>query len=328
MELSIVIVNYNVYEDIKLCIESIYKFTKNISFEIIVVDNNSPDRAIDNISKDFPTIKYIALKSNNGFGFANNRAMELSKGEYFLLINPDIIIQDDTINKMLEYMKNHPKTGSAGSVQIKPSEGYERYYCFFPSLYSRFAQEFGLYMKAPLMKYRFFNFWDNNIASGIPFKVAWVIGSCIMLRREVFDKLSGFNEAFFLYEEEVDWQCRMNKAGWESVIIPECKVLHNHHSSTSKFGTVFIYFHEFRSRIVFSNLHDKFLKRWVRKIMIFSALSIRIGYNYIWFFSPYKEMISRKITVFWFLLKFNLGSKSKIVNDRFSFENFSYLFEV
>ena len=163
------------------------------------------------------------------------------------------------------------KIGAIGPVQIKPGKGIEYYYSFFPGLYSRFAQEFGIYMTAPVMKYRFRKFWDDNILKGKPFRVDWIMGSALLIRKEIFEKIGGFDESFFLYEEETEWLYRAKKDGWVCMIYPEMKVLHNHHSSSSKLGLSFVHFQEFRSRIIFSNKHDRMLKRFIRKTMIFEA---------------------------------------------------------
>ncbi|MEO8513553.1 MAG: hypothetical protein ABI543_08340, partial [Ignavibacteria bacterium] len=135
------------------------------------------------------------------------------------------------------------------------------------------------------------------------------------------------DEAFFLYEEETEWQYRMNKAGWASMIFPESKVVHNHHSSSGKIGQIFVHFHEFRSRIIFSNKHDRLLKRIIRKTMIFEALILRIIFNSLKYLFSGNVKVKRKIKVFYALLKFNLRPRNRILQDRFSFANYQGLFE-
>src|ERR1041384_2497741 len=110
MLLSIIIVNYNVYEDIKICIDSIRKFLK-ISYEIIVVDNNSADKSIYSIKNDFPELTFLPLNTNYGFGHANNEGMKIAKGNYFLLVNPDILFTDNSIEKMLTFLRENENAG-------------------------------------------------------------------------------------------------------------------------------------------------------------------------------------------------------------------------
>lgn len=325
MDLSIIIVNYNVYEDILICIESIYTHFKDSKFEIIVIDNNSSDRSIEKLNLVFKDVKLIKLDSNRGFGAANNEAMKIASGKYFFLVNPDIIFQDGTSLEMIKFLEENNKIGTIGPIQLKPGSGVEYYYSFFPSLYSRFAQEFGFYMTAPVMRQRFFEFWDKGIEKNIPFKVDWVMGSTLMLRREIYDKLRGFNEAFFLYEEETEWQYRMNKAGWESWIYPNSKVIHNHHSSSGKLGQLFVHYHEFRSRIIFSNLHDMFFKRVMRTITVSFALILRISVNFVKYLFSRNQNYMNKIRVFIKLFSFNSSSKSAILNSRFTMSEYQSL---
>jgi GT2 family glycosyltransferase len=320
MDLSIIIVNFEVYDDVIKCINSIIENIKSVSYEIIVVDNNSSDTSIYRINEDFPGVIFVGLKTNRGFGHANNEAMKTAKGDFFLLMNPDIIVQDNSIEEMLTYIKGHSDVSVAGAVQEKPGRGVEYYYTFFPSLYSRFCQEFGFYMTAPVMKYRFFKFWDKNIEKGDPFRVDWVIGSCMLIRKEVYEKLGGFNEAFFLYEEEVDWQYRMKEAGWQSVIVPSCRIIHNHSSSAGKFGYLFVHYHEFRSRIVFSKIHEKGLRYVIRTLMIFEGLILRfIFYAIKYFLKP--EILRVRLNLNIDLLKLCLSGRNNVLNKRFDFES-------
>src|SRR5438034_7855503 len=189
MDLSIIIVNYNVFEDVRKCIESINKYIKNISFEIIDVDNNSADKSIFNFKNDSLEVIYIPLETNFGFGHANNIGMGLAKGEYFLLVNPDILFTDNSIEIMLTFLKGHLKAGAAGPVQTKPHEGVEYYYTFFPNLFSRLMQETRLNLKASYMKQRIYDFMNVNIEKCKPFKIDWIIGSCLMIKREIYDTI-------------------------------------------------------------------------------------------------------------------------------------------
>jgi hypothetical protein len=324
MDLSIIIVNYNVYNDVKLCIESIFETVNNLDYELIVVDNNSVDRSIEQVSVDFNNIVFIPLKTNKGFGHANNIGMKTARGKVILLVNPDIIFRDSSIETMYNFLTDEASAGVVGPLQIKPGVGKEYYYTFFPSIYSRLMQEFRLYMIAPVMKYRFFRFLDKKIEEGKPFIVDWVLGSCMMIRSEIVRKTSGFDEAFFLYEEETEWQYRILKLGWKTYFDPRAVVLHNHHSSAGKFGTIFVNYHEFRSRIIFDRKRFSGVKLVIRKILIDLALLVRLMYFYpkSLFFKDSKRKLNANID----LLKFNNSGKSKILNDRYNFDKKLHLF--
>lgn len=326
MDLSIIILNYNVYLDVLKCIESVKTTIESNEYEIIVIDNNSSNRDIENLPKIYPKVKLICLNKNYGFGYANNIGMKHASGEYILLVNPDILFTNDTINKLIDYLRDNPNVGVVAPVQIKPNEGIEYYYTFFPSLYSRFMQEFRLYMTAPIMKSRFFDFWDKNISYGKPFKVDWAMGSCMLTRKKIFDKTGGFDEAFFLYEEETEWQYRMKQLGYNSYIIPEAKVLHNHHSSASKLGKMFVFYHEFRSRIIFDYKRFKGIKLVVRKVVIFTGLFLRVVYFSIR--SIFEKQSRQKIHIFSDLLKFSLKDSKIILKSRYIFDEKKTLFNL
>lgn len=325
MDLSIIIVNYNVYDDVKKCIKSIKDNNRELSYEIILVDNDSHNRSVESISADYPDVVYLELDENKGFGSANNAGMKIAKGCYLLLVNPDIIFNDNSVEKMLDYMKSNSKVGVCGPIQSKPNEGIEYYYTFFPSLYSRITQEFGLYWHAPFMKNRYFDFLNENIAKGLPFKVDWIIGSCMMTRKEIFENLGGFDEAFFLYEEEVEWQYRMNQYGWISMMLPQLKVLHNHHSSTSKLGQVFVHYQEYRSRILFSVKRYGFPVLFLRRLLTIDSILFRLFWFTILNFRS-MEVSSKRFFLYFDLIKLILKPKQKVLQNRFCFDDYKELF--
>ncbi len=324
MDLSIIIVNYNVFDDVLKCIGSIYENISKLKFEIIVVDNNSARRDIERINEYYPEVKLILNSENKGFGYANNIGVSFAAGEYIVLVNPDIIFQDNSLELMLGFSSANKDIGVVGPVQVKPNSGIEYYYTFFPSIYSRLMQEFRLYMTAPIMKKRFFNFLDENIKTGVPFEVDWVMGSCMMLKRKLFNDLGGFDEAFFLYEEETELEYRLKSLGLRNYMLPEAKVLHNHHSSSGKIGANFVHYHEFRSRIIFDHKRFKGMKYVVRKILILSALWLRIIY-----FLPkslFCDKSKKKLKINTELLKFCSQSKKKILSDKYNYDANLHLF--
>ena len=325
MDISVIIVNYNVYNDVVKCIQSIYSFFKGINFEILVVDNNSSEKDILNINSIYKDVKLTALVENKGFGAANNVGMKNAVGNCFLLVNPDILFLDNSIAKMLDYLNNENKAGAAGPVQIKPGGKIEYYYTFFPSIYSRIMQEFGFYMKAPIMKHRFYKFLNDNINKAKPFKVDWVIGSCLLVKRKVYEEIGGFDEAFFLYEEETEWQYRMKKKGWDSIMYPEAKVIHNHSTSSSKIGKMFILYQEYRSRIIFSAKQFNFPLNLIRKFLTFSSIIFRFIYFTIFDYNS-SEILKKRIYLYADLIKLTLKAKKQLLSTRFMFDGYRKYF--
>lgn len=324
MDLSIVIVNYNVFNDVLECIGSINKNIKKLDYEIIVVDNNSVNRDIEKLSEYYPGVKLILNSDNRGFGHANNIGVSKASGDYIVLVNPDIFFTDNSLEIMYEFISNDRNIGVVGPVQVKPNSGLEYYYTFFPSIYSRLMQEFRLYMTAPIMKKRFYNFLDENIKIGKPFEVDWVMGSCMMLQRHLFNESGGFDEAFFLYEEETELEFRIKSSGLHNYIHPGARVLHNHHSSAGKLGVLFVTYQEFRSRIIFDSKRYSGFKYFLRRLLIVFALFLRVLY-----FLPksfFSESSAKKYRANLDLLGFALMSRNNILLDRFNFNNKKYLF--
>ena len=319
MDLSIIIVNYNVFDDVCKCITSVNETVHAINYEIFVVDNNSVDRSIERIDKLFQNTYLIALSENRGFGSANNEAARLAVGKYILFVNPDIIFLENTIRRLYDFLETSNSAGCVGPVIIRNDESVQYYYNFFPSMYSRLMQEFGFYTKAPKMKFRMFEFMNENINNGKPFIVDWVLGACMIIKRDLFCKLNGFDEAFFLYEEEVDLLYRMKLLGYNTYMLPDVKVIHNHNTSTSKLGFAFIRYHGFRSIIIFSNKHNKYFKKFFSKLLLAFGVLFRFFRGI--FFNKYKlGNLKTHAYLFWDLFKLNLvpGKSTDKMNYNFT----------
>ena len=128
MKLSIIIVNYNVKHFLQQCLQSVQKAKKNISIEIIVIDNNSVDNSVEMLKENFPKIKLITNTKNQGFSKANNQGIKQSKGEYILLLNPDTVVEENTFKKTLNFLDENPQVGALG-VKMFNGKGE-----FLPSL--------------------------------------------------------------------------------------------------------------------------------------------------------------------------------------------------
>jgi GT2 family glycosyltransferase len=118
MKLSVIIVNYNVKYFLEQCLHSVRKSVKDVDAEVFVVDNNSVDGSVEMVREKFPEVLLIANKENTGFSKANNQAIERSKGEYTLLLNPDTLVEDDTFKKIVKFMDSHPDAGGLGVMMV------------------------------------------------------------------------------------------------------------------------------------------------------------------------------------------------------------------
>jgi hypothetical protein len=234
VDLSIIIVNYNVKEFLENALISIKKAIEGINAEIFVVDNASEDGSVEMIKQKFPDVNLIANSENLGFAKANNQALKLAKGKYILLINPDTIVQEDTFRVLLSFLESHPECGMVGCKVLNP-DGTLQLACrrSFPTPWVAFTKMIGLSSLFPKSKI----FAKYNLTYLDPDEVAEVdavSGSFMMIRREVYEKVGGLDEDFFMYGEDIDWCYRIKKAGWKIYYVPFTQIIHFKGESTKR----------------------------------------------------------------------------------------------
>jgi GT2 family glycosyltransferase len=234
VELSIIIVNYNVKEFLQNLIHSLQKAVAQIDYEIIVVDNASDDGSVEFIREKFPQIKLIANQTNLGFSKANNLALKLAKGKFNLLINPDTIVSEDTISKMIEFFNSHQDAGVAGCKILNP-DGTLQLACrrSFPGPWTSFCKVTGLSTLFPNSKL-FAKYNLTYLDENSTYEVDAISGSFMMMRKEVFEKTGGFDEQFFMYGEDLDLCYRIQKNGYKVYYYPGTQIIHYKGESTKR----------------------------------------------------------------------------------------------
>ena len=234
IDLSIIIVNYNVKEFLLNLLDSIKVASKNISVETIVVDNASDDGSVDLLQQKFPDVKLIANKTNIGFGAANNQAMKIVGGKYFLLLNPDTIVREDTFIKMIEFFKSTPQAGIAGCKVLNP-DGTLQLACrrSFPGPWTSFTKVIGLSTLFPkskiLARYNLTYLNENQT-----YEVDAVSGAFLMIRKDVYEKVGGFDEQFFMYGEDLDLCYRVQKSNYKVFYVHSTEIIHYKGESTKR----------------------------------------------------------------------------------------------
>ena len=220
MDLSVIIVSWNVKNLLRENLKAIYKNTQNINFEIFVIDNNSADNSVKMVKEEFPQVKLIVNKKNLGFSKANNQGIKKSKGRYVLLLNPDMRVFPEILEKMMKWMDKHQEAGIASCNLIKKNGETILHVRQYPTLLNQLA----IVLKLPhifpkiLNKYLMKNFDYSKEAS-----VDSVRGSFFMIRREVIEKLVGLDERYFIWFEEVDFCRQVKNAGWKIMYVPTIK---------------------------------------------------------------------------------------------------------
>ncbi len=233
-QLSVIVVNYNVREFLDHALTSLQKAMRGIRGEIIVVDNASDDGSVEMVRKRYPGVQLIASDSNLGFAKANNRALKRSRGKYLLLINPDTVVQEDTLRVMINFFEEHPEVGLAGCKILNP-DGTFQLACrrSFPTPWVAFTKIFGLSTLFP--QSRFFGRYNlTYLDPNRTYEVDAVSGSFMVLRRSVYEQVGGLDEDFFMYGEDLDWCYRIQRAGWKIYYVPATQIIHYKGESTKR----------------------------------------------------------------------------------------------
>jgi len=225
-ELSIIIVNYNTKDYVEKCINSIPEYLKS-TLEIVVVDNASINRDIMELEKVYKDIKLIYSEKNNGFGYGCNLGVRKTNSKYLLFLNPDIKVIENSIEILLKYLKSNINAGVVSGILINDFNQVLYSYNSFPNLKWEFYQAFGLFLKKTIRELTS----RIEIKNNIPFEVDWFHGACMMMRRDVFEKVGGFDENIFLYYEDVDIQKKIKDCGYKNICIPQAKFYHLERSS-------------------------------------------------------------------------------------------------
>ncbi len=228
--ISILMVTYNSRGHLPACLNSISAETR-VPYEIIIVDNASHDDTVEQVRTNYPQIRLIENKQNVGFAVAVNQAARVSTGRYLLLLNPDTVVQQDAIDRLTAFLEANPVVGIC-APRILSTAGRIRHNCFaFETPWSFFWFGVGV---GPLHRVRDWmlrrNDWD--IAADTPQKVEAVTGAVLLVRRELFERLGGLDERFFMYCEDGDFCLRARKAGSTAMLVPNAVVSHSGGAST------------------------------------------------------------------------------------------------
>lgn len=223
-DLSIVIVNWNTKDLLRNCLKSIYRETNGISYEVFVVDNASSDGSPEMVETKFPKVRRIKNERNLGFARANNQAFPLSRGRYILLLNPDTLILDKAINRMVCFMDSYPRVGLAGCRLSNPDSTLQPSCANFPNLLNLsldYLLRLKIFPSAFSGKY-LYRLWAHDEIR----EVDWVLGAFMIVRREVIQLTGGLDEDYFLCGEDMDWCYGIKEKGWPVLFSPQAQIIH------------------------------------------------------------------------------------------------------
>jgi GT2 family glycosyltransferase len=280
MQLSIVIVNYNVKHFLLQCLQSVKKAIEGIEAEVFVVDNASTDDSLKMLEEKFTWVNIIPNTENIGFSCANNQAIKLAKGKFVLLLNPDTIVEEDTFQKCITFMEQTPDAGALGVKMINgQGEFLPESKRALPIPAVAFYKIFGLSKLFPHSK-RFGTYHLKNLDNNQMQAVEVLSGAFMFLRKEVWNKIGLLDETFFMYGEDIDLSYRIIKAGFKNYYLPETKIIHFKGESTKKssvnYVIVFYKAMHFFVKKHFTN-QKSFLLSWIYTFAIWLRASFAIG---------------------------------------------------
>lgn len=225
IDLSIIIVSWNVADLLEICLNSILRNTNPAKTEIIVVDSASTDDSVDRLRVNYPQIKLMAQTENLGFSRCNNIGLAAASGNYLMLLNPDTEIIEDALGQMQQYLKDHPDVGIVGPHTLNSDGSTQSTRRRFPSLLIGFFESTWLQRFAP--KSLLTNYYVKNEPDNAVIDVDWVQGSALMTRQTVYEQIGGLDEGYTMYSEEMDWCKRAKAAEWRVVYLGTARITHH-----------------------------------------------------------------------------------------------------
>lgn len=254
MKLSIIIVNYNVEHFLEQCLLSVEKAIRGVDADVWVVDNASSDGSMKMVSERFPWVNRIENKDNVGFSKANNQAARASSSEYLLLLNPDTVLPEDNLSKVLAFMDKNKKCGALGVRMIDGTgEFLPESKRGLPTPSVAFNKIFGLSSLFPQSPH-FARYHLGHLPEHENHRVEILAGAYMMMRREAWDKAGELDETYFMYGEDIDLSYSIEKAGYEVHYFAESPIIHYKGESTKK-GSLNYVFLFYQAMIIFAKKH-------------------------------------------------------------------------
>jgi O-antigen biosynthesis protein len=276
MELSVVIVSFNVRDYLKQCLLSAREAMVNIDCEIFVVDNNSSDDSCSMVKSEFPEVILINNHDNRGFSAANNQAIRLARGRYVLVLNPDTVVERDTFIRSIAFMDDHPDAAALG---VKMTDGQGR---FLPESKRGIPTPATAFFKISGLSYLFprspfiNRYYLSRVKNHETARTEIIAGAYMFIRREALEKTGLFDEQFFMYGEDVDLSYRFLKAGYFNYYFPGISIVHHKGKSTSRnsYTDILHFYNAMRIYVIKHNICGKCMPV---RLIILTAISLREG---------------------------------------------------
>ncbi|WP_337865229.1 glycosyltransferase family 2 protein [Ignavibacterium sp.] len=269
--LSIIIVNYNLEKEIDDCLSSLFRTVINhsnnfLSFEIIIVDNASPNKSLSQLESkyDNASVKFIYSEKNLGFGKGCNLGAKNSKGQYLLFLNPDTLITEDIFTPVFKLLQEDNKIGIIAPKQQVRKPFFDFSAGYFPNPIFELLHLFGI----GVFSEGFLMYVLTKISTKSVIFTDWILGAAIFIKREIFEQVKGFDKDYFMFSEEVDLCKRVKSHGYKIAYFHKLKL--HHIGSVSGKKNYFLYtIRTYASKYIFLNKHYKFLSKHLMISMLY-----------------------------------------------------------
>lgn len=276
IDLSIIIVSWNVKDYLRQCLRSIRAHTKDMSYEIFVVDNHSSDGSAEMVGREFPEVHLVENADNYGFAKANNQALVKAKGRFVLFLNPDTELLGNALKDMVVFMDSHPEASGMAPKLVYDDRSLQRSCRRFPSIFTDLMESLYLDERFPnspfFNRYRYGGWQFNDMRI-----VDQPAGASLLFRKSLLDGIGGMDERFFMYFEEVDLCYRVKKSGGNIFFVPSVTMVHHANKSTEQarsnmserfIGSKLLFFDKNYGRLsVYCLLMDLLLRSFIETVI-------------------------------------------------------------
>jgi len=303
LDLSIIIVNYNLANEIENCLNSVAANFKEINYEIIIVDNNSTDKKLSEIEKKFQRedIKFYYLEENIGFGKGCNYGFSKSSAKYICFLNPDTLITKPIMQPIIKLFEEDQSVGVIGPRQMLRKNFFDFSAGYYPNLFFEIFNLIwvGTYFEAFLV------FLKTKLTSKTYFRLDWILGAALFIKADTFKRINGFDKDYFMFFEEVDLCKRVSELGYKIIYMPSISINHIGSVSGKKDYSLFTK-RTYTSKFLYVSKHCKFIYKFFMNFLISLQLFTQLLLWIIWF--PFNmEKSKHKIEAFSYLIMHRLN---------------------
>ena len=254
LDVSVITISHNHAAYLQVCLASLVDACHGLGSEVIVIDNCSDDNTVELVERDFPYVRLIRNSSRHGFAYNANLGMHEARGRYVLLLNPDTEAVGRSVGEMVIFMDQRPDVGLVGAQLLFPDGAVQPSCRRFPTWRSVLAR------RTPLRRLLRHSRWNVEHLMGDSGhdrvqEVDWLLGACLMVRREAIADVGLLDEKYYLYVEDIDWCLRMHQHGWKVLYLPATRFVHHHLAVTDKQFFTKATLHHFRGMLRFWRKH-------------------------------------------------------------------------